>query len=1252
MSQMKKAGCLLMGLLMVNFIFSQQPKLMLSYGHSSEITSLCFSPDNKYVLTASMDETAKIWSVPSGDLLADFTEHTAGVYKASFHGGGKYVLTISTDSTAKWWNCSNGALLFSIPHIYKEDENGSFEPAVSHNCKSIAVIGIKGIGVWSLEKKTQLFAVPCELNAIENLHFSTDDNLLLVLLRDGSLITCNMTTHTFNKKANFFPGGSRLVYNADHSSYLTVAGNQRIKVWRSGNPYATDSLPAGNELVTLSASGNIAVTQVHDTANKESWVLNVWRLNPVRLVKRMSGGPGSTAVVSDDDRFLFLYAYDSSRFQKCDLNTGTQLFSESYNQTVLGFCVSSDGSMIAVAPLISVVPSATGYSLIDANTGKEKKWVSGSFDQNLRVEYSPDNKYVMTSSYKWGNQPRLQPAMVYDLSTGEPVLKFCSDSRYGSGARYGPGGKTIITVDDDSLVKVFDAYTGELKYKILVDEVLLDAGLSHDGKKVFIVAGWESNAVTIAEAITGKTICHFDGVSDILNFEFSPDDKMILIAGEHGTVTVWNTTTGRKIKTMKQPPKKPGEELKSFFVTFSQDGKKVIGSSYDQKVIMWDALSGAIINTRTLKNSVTNYIRFSPDKKRMLSGSSRKIMITEIATDKVISELDIGDNYFLVADFSPDGKNIITTGANNTYKLWATETGRFLYGCYDFGFGEYVVTDAKGRFDGTPAARTQLYLTCGIEKITLDQVKDSLWVPGLVRRILSGSRINSSNLSDLQICGLIPDMENLGEKNGLYRFRIKPRQGGLKDVAVFVNGIEHQRYLPGELVKEGDYYIFTLNRADLVTSFVAGAENPIMVKAYSAYKNISSRGLTVSYRAPDNATIIPNIYAVMVGVSSYKGSLDNLKYPAKDAQELSNVLGQAGRSLLEIDKKQHVFIYNFNNSDQANIPEKKTIRQAFEDIATKATANDILLVFFSGHGMTDPETRQFKFLTTEASENTAIGITTDELYEWIRPAKIKAQKRVLIVDACFSGALISDLKSGSRLGELAGANDKDGDYEDQLKAIDKLNERSGMYILSAAASNQKAYELERYAMGLLTYALLKAIKEKADILENGKYLSVTRWFAAADEVARELLKELGAIRQDPQIISAGNFRIGLVDKKLKDAIRLPGGKILLAKSNFQNQATLDDNRDLQKTIDSLFVAYSKDPQSILFYDKANEGREVYKLSGIYQLTGRELSMKVAFAKGDQSKEVFTLTWPEADKVKLAEFVVKKTIDWIKLHERR
>ncbi len=153
----------------------------------------------------------------------------------------------------------------------------------------------------------------------------------------------------------------------------------------------------------------------------------------------------------------------------------------------------------------------------------------------------------------------------------------------------------------------------------------------------------------------------------------------------------------------------------------------------------------------------------------------------------------------------------------------------------------------------------------------------------------------------------------------------------------------------------------------------------------------------------------------MVGVSDYKGDELDLKFAAKDATDIAGAVNNAAKKLLNTDGKEHVFVYNLTTAkDRYQLPEKNNIKKILEEIGTKATANDILMIFFAGHGVMEGEQKQFYFLTADASSLstgsavTDVGISTAELTEWMKPQNIKAQKRILIFDACNSGQAIKD----------------------------------------------------------------------------------------------------------------------------------------------------------------------------------------------------------------------------------------------------
>jgi hypothetical protein len=265
----------------------------------------------------------------------------------------------------------------------------------------------------------------------------------------------------------------------------------------------------------------------------------------------------------------------------------------------------------------------------------------------------------------------------------------------------------------------------------------------------------------------------------------------------------------------------------------------------------------------------------------------------------------------------------------------------------------------------------------------------------------------------------------------------------------------------------------------------------------------------------------------------------------------------------------------------------------------------------------------------------------------MKPANIKAQKRILILDACNSGQAVNELVKvgGSDQNYLAARND---DRAEQIKAIDKLNEKSGLFILAASASNQSAYEMGRYSQGLLTYALLKAIKQQPDILEDNKYLNVSRWFNAAEKTVSDMVRETGN-RQEPQIVSAGNFNIGIVDTEVVAGIKLANEKPLFTASNFQNsdEAIADDDLEISKYINQRMNDISgRGNDSRISYVTSTSAPDAYSLSGRYEVNGEAVIIKITIRQNKVVKYKFELPGKKNDLKALAEHVVTMAADWL------
>jgi WD40 repeat protein len=66
--------------------------------------SVAFSPDRKYLVSASVDKTLKLWSVESQKEVTTLQGHSKSVTSVAFSPDGKYLASGSYDNTVKLWS--------------------------------------------------------------------------------------------------------------------------------------------------------------------------------------------------------------------------------------------------------------------------------------------------------------------------------------------------------------------------------------------------------------------------------------------------------------------------------------------------------------------------------------------------------------------------------------------------------------------------------------------------------------------------------------------------------------------------------------------------------------------------------------------------------------------------------------------------------------------------------------------------------------------------------------------------------------------------------------------------------------------------------------------------------------------------------------------------------------------------------------------------------------------------------------------
>ena len=133
-------------------------------------------------------------------------------------------------------------------------------------------------------------------------------------------------------------------------------------------------------------------------------------------------------------------------------------------------------------------------------------------------------------------------------------------------------------------------------------------------------------------------------------------------------------------------------------------------------------------------------------------------------------------------------------------------------------------------------------------------------------------------------------------------------------------------------------------------------------------------------------------YAMLIGVNNYEDKeIEPLSNPIADATKLQRIL--IDRYGFEEDRI--LFLKN---------PELSDLFKGFRTIRDKVTSNDLLLIFYAGHGYLEPGSEIGFWLPADADKSDGSRwFRNSSLVEDIRA--IQAKHILLITDACFAGSI-------------------------------------------------------------------------------------------------------------------------------------------------------------------------------------------------------------------------------------------------------
>ena len=1158
--------------------------------------------------------------------------HTSYLNYFALSPDGRHILTSSSDRTTRLWD-RDGHLVATLK------ESGNTEVLAvdfSSDGQHLLTCGRTGVKIWNLSGE-QILDLSGSANSNHAI-FSPDGQRIAAGSTNGTITVWGIDgkrlwrERPFNAtvlEVAFSPDGKHLAA-IQQDFEKGIAGIWDSQYKKTADIQADESLtclvfsPENDALLTGSINGRIAVWGMDGSLVKD-FLLHYYEIISLAAHPKLGFLSGS------NDNTAVLFNLEGEKLQVFEHDAAVRMAR-----------FSNDGSEI-----LTFGDESEAVLFWDLQ-GNVRQRLNGYGADVLSIAPHPDGSRLLVGTSNG--------ARIWDLS-GRTILKALPHHTRVDEVAYSPDGQRMYTAGWDGRLDVFYSKDSLLQRANTRGLEVVSLAVSRDGQYVLTSNGdnrailWDSLGNEIREMAAKDYRTRAAA--------FSPDGQTILTASELLNARLWNTQTGELIKEL---PHNTGVEA----ALISPNGKYMLTRSKDNIIRLWDS-QGELLWKDEGWERFEGRASFSPDNEVMAIPNGKNIILMK--PDKTAVDTLVGHNGEVnTAVFSPDGRLIYSGSKDGMLKIWNRATGEEVGSLIQLGSNDWAVTSPSGLFDASPGAMRLMYYSINNEAVSLSQLDERYYAPGLLAILMGYSDSDLRDVSKFDSVKLYPevDLKIAGDE---LRVKLKERSGGIGKFSIQVNNKEV--YFSENEDKQTD---IRLNLKDYAKYYQPGPDNSVAVQVYNEAGWLKSSPIRINY-APDyvgrrggqeedappglsfQAVKDAELYAVCIGTSDYDGEKLDLLYPDKDAQAMNQAIQASGAALFGV-KAVHAYLLTTEKDSGQPRSTKENIAATLKEIAGKALSTDVILVYFSGHGIAyapPGEESKFYYLTgaigstdlsdPEIRKNGAI--STTELTHWIK--EIAALKQVLIFDACNSGKVLEDLGSAQK--DL---------NADQILALERMKDRTGMFVLSGSAADKSSYEASRYGQGLLTFSLLQGMEYVART-SNG-YVDISRLFQYSLDKVPELAEGIGGMQTPRMAPPEGgqSFYIGIVNDTVAIPIAQEKPVFVRPDIKIRDQETGVDWEDplgLEEELAQHFRTESaKGARSGMAYFNIPKYSDSYKIIARYEKKGKET---IAFTgslihfQGEKRSKAGDLRWSgkESQLKELVPNVIGQAYELLKPQER-
>ena len=542
--------------------------LALFAGHTRDVTSIAFSPDGKTLVSASYDDTVRLWDVHTGKHKATISAnatHIAFSPDGKTLAGAGYDVDLWDVQTLKLKTKLTGHRSSRVSVAYSPDGN------------TIVSEAGRTVQLWEAHTGERKISFTAHEHWVSPLAFSPDSKMLASGGSKDKLV-CLWDAQTGENIEIFIghtEGVNSVAFSPDGKTLASGSYDETIRLWDIETGEHETTFTGHSEsvyVITFSPDGNTLMSGSRDGT------FRAWDPETGELKNTFIHSPNMTYPAISPDGKLLAVGYDKV-IQLWETDTGklkTTLIGHTHPVYSLKF--SYDGSTLRSKDKVHIL-------VWDVEREKHKQTLPNppSTISNIKINgrtrvLSPERDILAV-----GNSDGT--IELCDTSTSEQRVLFNKHTDRISVIAFSPDGTTLASAADDDTIQLWDLvnmkHIGSLEDMVNGSSVLAfseDGTLLAGGNSWGDVGLWNLRINTYIP-ISGHRSPW--GSNSIRSFAFSKDHTTFASTSADNTIRLWDTATGGYKGVL------VGHTNSPYFVVFA-NGDNTLVSKGVGTILLWD----------------------------------------------------------------------------------------------------------------------------------------------------------------------------------------------------------------------------------------------------------------------------------------------------------------------------------------------------------------------------------------------------------------------------------------------------------------------------------------------------------------------------------------------------------------------------------------------------------------------------------------------------------------------------------------